>query len=34
MYASAWIRVPLPMLVSFSTSEPRPTTTSSAISTR
>src|SRR5712691_7035478 len=34
MYAPAWIRVPLPMLVSFSTSEPRPTTTSSAISTR
>ena len=30
-YASAWMRVPLPIVVSFSTSEPRPTTTSSAI---
>ena len=33
-YASAWIRVLAPIVVSFSTSEPRPTTTSSPIVTR
>ena len=33
-YASAWIRVRAPIVVSFSTSEPRPTTTSSPIVTR
>ena len=31
MYASAWILVSAPIVVSFSTSEPRPTTTSSPI---
>ncbi len=34
MYASAWIFVSAPMVVSFSTSEPRPMTTSSPTSTR
>src|SRR6476469_951406 len=34
MYASAWIFVSAPIVVSFSTSEPRPTTTSSPIVTR
>ncbi len=34
MYASAWILVSAPIVVSFSTSEPRPTTTSSPIVTR
>ena len=34
MYASAWIRVIAPMVVSFSTSEPRPMTTSSPTVTR
>ena len=34
MYASAWIFVMAPIDVSFSTSEPRPTTTSSPIVTR
>src|SRR4051812_3890161 len=34
MYASAWIFVSSPIVVSFSTSEPRPMTTSSPISTR
>src|SRR5918994_1864699 len=34
MYASAWILVMAPIVVSFSTSEPRPTTTSSPIVTR
>src|SRR5262245_14026454 len=34
MYASAWIFVIAPMVVSFSTSEPRPTTTSSPSVTR
>src|SRR5579884_320579 len=34
MYASAWMRVDEPIVVSFSTSEPRPTTTSSPIVTR
>ena len=34
MYASAWIFVSAPIVVSFSTSEPRPRTTSSPISTR
>ena len=34
MYASAWIFVSAPMVVSFSTSTPRPTTTSSPMSTR
>src|SRR4051794_40074401 len=34
MYASAWILVIDPILVSFSTSEPRPITTSSPTSTR
>src|SRR4029079_17743806 len=33
-YASAWIFVRAPIVVSFSTSEPRPTTTSSPIVTR
>ena len=31
MYASAWILVSAPIVVSFSTSEPRPMTTSSPI---
>ena len=34
MYASAWIRVPAPTVVSFSISEPRPRMQSSAIVTR
>jgi hypothetical protein len=34
MYASAWIFVSEPMVVSFSIREPRPTTTSSPISQR
>ena len=34
MYASAWIFVSAPIVVSFSTSEPRPMTTSSPISQR
>ena len=34
MYASAWIFVIAPIVVSFSTSEPRPTTTSSPSVTR
>ena len=34
MYACAWILVSAPTVVSFSTSEPRPTTTSSPIVTR
>ncbi len=34
MYASAWIFVSAPIVVSFSTSEPRPMTTSSPTSTR
>ena len=34
MYASAWIFVSAPIVVSFSTSEPRPSTTSSPIVTR
>ena len=33
-YASAWIRVPAPTVVSFSISEPRPRTQLSAICTR
>ena len=33
-YASAWIRVPAPTVVSFSISEPRPRMQSSAICTR
>src|SRR5262249_17386214 len=33
MYASAWMRVPAPTVVSFSISEPRPRMQSSAIST-
>ena len=34
MYASAWMRVPLPTVVSFSISEPRPRMQSSASATR
>src|SRR6478752_1593943 len=34
MYASAWMRVPAPTVVSFSISEPRPRMQSSASSTR
>ena len=34
MYASAWIFVIAPIVVSFSTSEPRPITTSSPTTTR
>jgi hypothetical protein len=34
MYASAWIRVMEPIVVSFSTSDPRPSTTSSPSVTR
>ncbi len=34
MYASAWIFVRAPIVVSFSTSDPRPSTTSSPIDTR
>ena len=34
MYASAWIVVSAPIVVSFSTSEPRPRTTSSPMVTR
>ena len=34
MYAPAWMRVPLPIVVSFSISEPRPRMQSSAIVTR
>jgi hypothetical protein len=34
MYASAWIFVIAPIVVSFSTSEPRPSTTSSPTTTR